>query len=252
MAVAFAAPFVLGLVPAAAAALGGARDRRGHRDRPVGARARRGRPGDRGRRADRPRASCSSSPASRSSSSKLRGQVLRLTALGFALSFAIAVVVVARALQRGRARRDAAARGDHPVRDVARRARAGAQGRGRDLLDVRAADRRRRVDRRLRRDHPADALLLRRGRDRLDAAAAGRAARARRRRVRRGARAPSARCGSATTCCACRTRPRRSACAPRSCCSSASPRSPRQLGLRGHPRHVRRRRDHLAASTATR
>src|SRR3712207_7659163 len=42
-----------------------------------------------------------------------------------------------------------------PVRDLARRAGPGPEGRGRDLLDVRPADRRRRLHRGLRGDHPA-------------------------------------------------------------------------------------------------
>ena len=88
-------------------------------------------------------------------------------------------------LERGGPRRHAAAGRDHPLRDVARRARPGAQGRRRDRLDVRPAHHRGRVDRRLRRDHPADDLLLRRGRHRLDAAAARLAVRAGRRRLRR-------------------------------------------------------------------
>ena len=96
---------------------------------------------------------------------------------------------------------------------------------------LRPADHRRGVDRRLRRDHPAVDLLLRRGRHRLDAAAARLAVRARRRRASSWCAARSARCASAPTCCGCRTRPRRSACAPRSCCSSASPPSPTTLGL---------------------
>ena len=56
-------------------------------------------------------------------------------------------------------------------------------------------------------------LLLGRGRDGLDAAAARRAVRARRDRASRSCAAPSTRCASARTCCACRTPPRRSACA---------------------------------------
>ena len=44
--------------------------------------------------------------------------------------------------------------------------------------------------------------------------------------------APSAPAACARTCCACRTRPRRSASARRSCCWSASPRSPSRSGSR--------------------
>ena len=54
---------------------------------------------------------------------------------------------------------------------------------------------------------------------------------ARRRRAARACAAPSARCGSAPTCCACRTRPRRSACAGRWCCSSAFAAIAESLGL---------------------
>ena len=83
----------------------------------------------------------------------------------------------------GRPRRHAAARRDHPLRHLARGARPGAQGLRRDRLHLRPADHRRRLDRRLRGDHPAHDLLLRRGRHRVDAAAARRALRARRRSI---------------------------------------------------------------------
>ena len=69
---------------------------------------------------------------------RLRGRVLGLTGLGVRAVVRDRAGRLARPRGR-RARRHAAARGDHPVRDVARRARPGAQGRGRDLLDVRAA-----------------------------------------------------------------------------------------------------------------
>ena len=88
------------------------------------------------------------------------------------------------------------------------------------------------LDRGLRRDHPALDLLHRRGRDRRHAAADRLAARARRGRVRSRSAARSARCGSAPTCCACRTPPRRSASAARWCCSSASRRSRSRSGWR--------------------
>ena len=52
--------------------------------------------------------------------------------------------------------------------------------------------------------------------------------------------------------CACRTRPRRSACAARWCCSSASPRSREKLGLEVILGAFVAGRDPLAASTATR
>ncbi len=116
---------------------------------------------------------------------KLGGTVLRLTALGFAASFGDRARRRARPPGR-RPDRHAAARRDHPLRHLARRADPRAQGRGRDRQHVRAAGRRRGVGRRLRRDRPALDLLLRRGRHRLDAAAARVAVRARRGRLRRG------------------------------------------------------------------
>jgi Kef-type K+ transport system membrane component KefB len=58
---------------------------------------------------------------------KLRGRVLRLTLLGFAISFVVALVV-SLGLSAVDPRRHPAAGGDHPVLDVARGARAGAQG----------------------------------------------------------------------------------------------------------------------------
>ena len=175
---------------------------------------------------------------------KLRGPLLRLTGLGFALSFALALVV-ALALKAGGLVETAAAGGDHPQRDLARSARAGAQGRGRDLVVVRAAGHRGRLDRRLRRDHPAVDLLLRRGRDRVDAAPARLPRGAVPRRLHGGTPRASARCASATTCCGFRTRPPRSGSAARSCCSSGSPR-PRDARPGGDPRRVHGRRDPLA------
>ena len=145
----------------------GPRDRRGHRLRPV--RPRHAEVDGRSRSwrsSDWP--SCSSSrPGDRLPA--LRGQTLRLPAIGYAISFAIAIAV-ALALRAG-GLRVAAARGDHPVRHVARRDRAGARGRRRDRLHVRPAHHRERIDRRLRRDHPALDLLLGRGGHRRDAAA---------------------------------------------------------------------------------
>ena len=124
---------------------------------------------------------------------KLRGPVLRLTLLGFALSFAIALVVSLGLRAAGLV--------DTPLL-VAIILCATSLGvlvpvlkdSGEIASHVRAADHRRRVDRRLRRDHPALDLLLRRGRDRLDAAAARRAVRARRACCSSSSAAPSARC----------------------------------------------------------
>ena len=175
--------------------------------------------------------SCSSCPGSRSTSTSCAGGALRLTAVGFVLSFAIAIVVSLGAVG-GRARGHAAAGGDHPVRHVAGRRRRRAEGRGRGLVHLRAARDRRGQHRRLRRHHPAVAVLLRRGRHRRHAAAAGAARRARRGRLPALSAGPSGPRRSAPTWCACRTRPRRSACAPRCCCSSASAPSPRRSGSR--------------------
>ena len=94
---------------------------------------------------------------------------------------------------------------------------------GRIESGARAARDRRRLDRRLRRDHPALAVLRRRGRPGRDAGADRRAARPRARRLRASCAAHSARCASAPTCSGCRTPRPRSACAARSSCSSASP-----------------------------
>ena len=207
-------------VPRGAAALGGARDRRRHRRRPVRARLGRGRRAGRGARARSAWPSCCSSPAWRSSSTTCAGAscgwprrlaspvvrdracVRRRSALKAAglveTPLLVAIILVATSLGR-----------DHP----------GAQGR-------RARSRRRsgswcrgRLDRRLRRDHPAVAVLLRRGRRRRDAACCSAACSAvgAGRALRRSA-APSARRGRGRTSRACRTRPRRSACAAPSCC----------------------------------
>ena len=117
--------------------------------------------------------SSSSSPGSRSSSRSCAGACSASRCSGFAISFAVALVV-SLGLQRGGPRRHPAAGRDHPVLDVARRAGAGAQGLRAARDHVRAADHRRGLDRRLRGDHPALDLLLRGGRDRRDAAAARR------------------------------------------------------------------------------
>src|SRR3954449_10401451 len=231
------------LLPTPPVALRRARDRRGPPRRPVRAR-------DRTRRSSRPGRGAPG-PRLRALPGRPRDRVRQAARPG-----AAAHGPRLRALLRGRARRlarpqggrpgrHAAARGDHPLRDLARGARAGPQGRGRDLLEVRAADHLGRLDRGLRGDHPALDLLLGQGRHGLDAAAAGRAVRARRdrvpRRARRGAfhahpSGPAAPAGH--------HRPDPGARGAR-----ALRRLRRAGGVtrpRGHPRRVHRRRDPLA------
>ena len=230
MAVAFAAPLLLGLFPRVQLPSVVARDRRRDRHRPVGARDRRGRRGGRGGRADRARVRAVPGRPGDRVREAARPACCGSRRSASRVSFAIALAV-SLGLERGRAGRHAAAGRDHPLRDVARRARPGAQGRGRDLLDVRAADHRRRVDRRLRRDHPAHDLLLGRGRRPARRCCCSARCSCSPRSCSSWCAAPSTRCASARTCCACRTRPRRSACGRRSCCSSASPRCAETLGL---------------------
>ena len=113
--------------------------------------------------------------------------------------------------------------------DLARGHHPGAKDAGQLAVPVRSAGHRRRLDRRLRRDHPALDLLLGRGRAR-DAGPDRRTralAVADRPRVAGPAPAPSGRTWGGS-----RTRPRRSACAARCCCWSASRRSPRRSGSR--------------------
>ena len=129
--------------------------------------------------------------------------------------------------------------------DVARRAHPGAQGHWPDRVAARAARDRRRLDRRLRRDHPALAVLRRRGRPGRHARAARRPARAGADRLRRRARRPTL-----------DAHPRRPA--PPAGHDRPDPRARRDRPARGvrrgsrgarprgHPRHVRRRRDPLA------
>ena len=217
-------------LPAPAAAVSGARDRGRDRRRAVRARLGRGRRGGRGGRAARPRV--------RALPGRARDRV-REAARARAAPHAARLrdLVHGRAgrlarAERGGPGRHPAAGGDHPLLDVARRARAGAQGLRAARHQLRAADHRRGVDRRLRRDHPALDLLLRRGRDRLDAAAARRAVRARRhrllRRQGRGALAPPAR-GPAAAAGHDRADPHPRVARP---AASASPRSPRRWGSR--------------------
>jgi hypothetical protein len=152
---------------------------------------------------------------------RLRGRLLRLAAGGYAVSFALAVLV-AFGLRRRRTDRDAAARRDHPLRHLSRRDHPGAQGLGPGIDSVRAARARGGFDRRLRRDHPTLAFLLRGGRGRLHDPADRRPRPARGDAVRRGARCRGLRPGSPRTSCDCRTPPLRSVSAARWCCSSAS------------------------------
>src|SRR5215210_4353724 len=92
MAVAFAAPLLLGLPLRPATAVRGARDRRRHRDRPVGPRPGGGRPGRAGGRAHRPGVRAVPGWAG-DRFEKLRGPLLKLMSAGFALSLAIALAV---------------------------------------------------------------------------------------------------------------------------------------------------------------
>ena len=157
---------------------------------------------------------------------RLRGRVLRLALLGFAVSLVLAIIV-GLALKAGGLASPAAVRGHRAVGHLARRARPGAQGRRRDRLDLRAARHRRGHDRRLRHRDPALALLLARvGLHRVEGHPARRAVRgrgARRADDRRRRALPAAGRGPRS---ASRTRPRRSASAPPSSSSSGSWRWP--------------------------
>ena len=115
---------------------------------------------------------------------RLRGQVLGLTLLGFLVSFAIAIVVALLLEATGLI--------ETPLLVAIILCatslgvpRPSVEGRRADLLDVRSAHRRRRDDRRLRRRDPALDLLLGRGRRRLDLAANRKPRPARRRRLPR-------------------------------------------------------------------
>ena len=137
-----------------------------------------------------------------------------LTAGGFAVSFALAVAVAFRAGRR-RLGADAAARRGRARRDVTRRPDPRPEGHGADRLAARAVGDRGRLDRRFRRDHPALAVLRRRGRAGRDARA-DRLAAALAAACSRPSGARNVRCASAPTWCGSRTRRPRSACAGRS------------------------------------
>ena len=183
---------------------------------------------------------------------RLRGRLLRLARLGFAVSFAIALVVALAADARAAwSRRRCSSRSSScatslgvivPVLKDA----------GETSSQLRPARDRGRLDRRLRRDHPAVALLLRRGDGhRRDARAARLACRSRRDRLVVGSGGRSARGGISG----------RPAAAPGHDRADPRPRRVRPAGrlrrarggarARGDPRRVRRRRDRCRSSTAT-
>ena len=173
-AVAFAAPFLLGLAPGLRDPRGRAGARGRHRRRPVRARVGRARPDARGHGRARPRL-----PAlHRRAGGRLRAAARPRAArdrLGLRDLARARAARRARAL-RGRPRPDAAAGRGRAGRDVARRPDPGAQGRGPQRRAAGAARHRRRLDRRLRRDRAPHAALRGRGRPGRDGRARRRAA----------------------------------------------------------------------------
>ena len=167
VAVAFAAPFLLGLAPRSPPAVDRPRDRR--RDPGRTRRVRLGGGGHvdlgaLGARAGLPALPCRARDRLR----PVAGPAAEARATGYAR-----LVRDRRCGRPGaqgpRADRVAAPDRDHPLRHLARGDHPGAQGLWPDLVAVRAARPRGRLDRRLRRGDPALDLLLRRGRRWLDA-----------------------------------------------------------------------------------
>src|SRR5215471_2284887 len=90
---------------------------------------------------------------------RLRGRIVTVTALGFAVSFFIAILIGA-VLRGGRLGEVSAVRRDRARSDLARSGLPGTEGLSQHRLEPGSARHHGRLDRRIRLDHPALAVLL--------------------------------------------------------------------------------------------